>query len=72
MQLFELESNGKLNIAVLKCYVIVELGVIQQYIINLKTAIFYYTEKGKHYIEQPYQGIYVTDVDIDVFIKGIE
>ena len=39
---------------------------------NKISTIFYYTEKGKHYIEQPYQGIYVTDVDIDVFIKGIE
>ena len=39
---------------------------------NKIATIFYYTEKGKHYIEQPYQGIYVTDVDIDVFIKGIE
>ena len=38
--MYELKSNGKLIIAVLKCYVIVELGVIQQYIINLKTAIF--------------------------------
>lgn len=39
---------------------------------NKITTIFYYTEKGKYYIEQPYQGIYVTDVDIDVFIKGVE
>ena len=39
---------------------------------NKISTIFYYTEKGNHYIEQPYQGIYVTDVDIDVFIKGIE
>ena len=39
---------------------------------NKISTIFYYSEKEKHYIEQPYQGIYVTDVDIDVFIKGIE
>ena len=39
---------------------------------NKIATIFYYIEKGKYYIEQPYQGIYVTDVDIDVFIKGVE
>lgn len=38
---------------------------------NKIATIFYYIEKGKYYIEQPYQGIYVTDVDIDVFIKGV-
>ena len=39
---------------------------------NKIATIYYYIEKGKYYIEQPYQGIYVTDDDIDVFIKGIE
>ena len=39
---------------------------------NKKTTIFYYTEKGKYYIEQPYQGIYVTDVDVEAFLKGVE
>lgn len=39
---------------------------------NKIATVFYYTEKGNYYIEQPYQGIYVTDVDIDVFIKGVE
>lgn len=33
------------------------------------TTIFYYAENGKNYIEQPYQGIYVTDVDIDNWIN---
>lgn len=36
------------------------------------STIFYYTEDGKYYIEQPYQGIYTTDVDIDALIKGVE
>lgn len=36
------------------------------------STIFYYTEDGKYYIEQPYQGIYITDVDIDALIKGVE
>lgn len=33
------------------------------------TTFFYYTEDGKNYIEQPYQGIYVTDIDIDTLIN---
>ena len=36
------------------------------------TTFFYYIENEKHYIEQPYQGIYETDVDIDALVKGIE
>lgn len=36
------------------------------------TTVFYYAENGKYYIEQPYQGIYETDVDIDAFVSGIE
>ena len=43
--MFELKSNGKLIIAVLKCYVLVALGVIQQYNIYLKTAIFLKSSK---------------------------
>lgn len=40
---------------------------------NDKVAtIFYYTEDGKYYIEQPYQGIYTTDVDIEGLIRGVE
>lgn len=35
------------------------------------TTVFYYTENKKHYIEQPYQGIYETDVGIDDFVSGI-
>lgn len=34
------------------------------------TTVYYYEKKGKHYIEQPYQGIYQTDVDIDAFVLG--
>ena len=33
------------------------------------TTIFYYTEGGKNYIEQPYQGIYVSNVDIDALMN---
>lgn len=31
------------------------------------TTIFYYAEEDEYYIEQPYQGIYQTDVDMDAF-----
>lgn len=34
------------------------------------TTVYYYEKKGKHYIEQTYQGIYETDVDIDAFVLG--
>lgn len=34
------------------------------------TTVFYYTENKKHYIEQPYQGIYETGVGIDAFVLG--
>lgn len=34
------------------------------------TTVYYYEQKGKHYIEQTYQGIYETNVDIDAFILG--
>lgn len=34
------------------------------------TTFFYYMEEGKYCIEQPYQGIYETDVDIDALAKG--
>lgn len=36
------------------------------------TTVFYYVDSGKYYIEQPYQGIYETDVDIDALISGVE
>lgn len=36
------------------------------------TTVFYYADSGKYYIEQPYQGIYETDVDIDALISGVE
>ena len=36
------------------------------------TTVFYYADSGKYYIEQPYQGIYETDVDIDALIRGVE
>lgn len=36
------------------------------------TTLFYYTEDGKNFIEQPYQGIYETGVDLDAFALGIE
>lgn len=39
---------------------------------NGVTTFFYYIEHGKYYIEQPYQGIYQTDVDIEVLAKGVE
>ena len=39
---------------------------------NKIATIFYYTEKGKYYIEQPYQGIYVKDVDFEAFLKGVD
>lgn len=35
-------------------------------------TLFYYTEKGKYYIEQPYQGIYKADTDIDGWAKDAE
>lgn len=36
------------------------------------TTFFYYQEDEKYYIEQPYQGIYETDVDIDAYVNGVE
>lgn len=36
------------------------------------TCVFGLIGCGKYYIEQPYQGIYTTDVDIDALIKGVE
>ena len=36
------------------------------------TTVFYYADGGKYCIEQPYQGIYETTVDIDTLAKGIE
>lgn len=36
------------------------------------TTLFYYAEDGKYYIEQPYQGIYETDVDMDALAYGME
>lgn len=33
-------------------------------------TVYYYEERGKHYIEQTYQGIYETNVDIDAFVLG--
>lgn len=36
------------------------------------TTVFYYAKNGKYYIEQPYQGIYETDVDIDAFVSEAE
>ena len=33
------------------------------------TTFFYYTKDGKNYIEQPYRGIYVIDIDIDTWIN---
>ena len=36
------------------------------------TTVFYYADSGKYYIEQPYQGIYETDVDSDALIRGVE
>ena len=39
--MLSLKIHGNISIAVLKCYVIVVLGVIQQYNIYLKTAIFF-------------------------------
>ena len=36
------------------------------------TTFFYYIENEKYYIEQPYKGIYETDIDIDTLAKGVE
>ena len=36
------------------------------------TTIFYYIEDGKYLIEQPYQGIYETEVDIEALVEGVE
>lgn len=36
------------------------------------TTLFYYKEQGKYYIEQPYQGVYQTDIDIDDWMKNVE
>lgn len=36
------------------------------------TTVFYYEDHGKYCIEQPYQGIYETDTDIDTLAKGVE
>lgn len=39
---------------------------------NRVATLFYYVEKGKCYIEQPYQGIYQADTDIDSWVKEAE
>lgn len=36
------------------------------------TTLYYYEENGKYYIEQPYQGIYKTKIDINQLIMGVE
>ena len=36
------------------------------------TTIFYYVDDEQFCIEQPYQGIYETDVNIDILVKGVE
>lgn len=36
------------------------------------TTFFYYVDDEEYFIEQPYQGIYETDVDIDSLVKGVE
>lgn len=36
------------------------------------TTVFYYEENKKYYIEQAYQGIYETDVDLESLFEGIE
>lgn len=36
------------------------------------TTFFYYIDDEKYCIEQPYQGIYEIDVDIDALVKGVE
>lgn len=36
------------------------------------TTFFYYIENEKYYIEQPYQGIYRIDINIDTLVKGAE
>ena len=36
------------------------------------TTFFYYVDEEKFCIEQPYEGIYETDVNIDSLVKGIE
>lgn len=35
------------------------------------TTLYYYVEDGKNFIEQPYQGVYETNVDLDAFALGI-
>lgn len=36
------------------------------------TTIFYYRENGRNYIEQPYQGIYETETDMDAYAVTLE
>ena len=36
------------------------------------TTIFYYRENGRNYIEQPYQGIYETEADMDTYAITVE
>lgn len=36
------------------------------------TTVFYYEEKGKHYIEQPYEGIYETEKNFEDVIETKE
>ena len=36
------------------------------------TTVWYYQERGRYYIEQPYQGIYKTDADLEELINGLE
>ena len=36
------------------------------------TTIFYYVNEERFCIEQPYQGIYETDVNINTLVKGVE
>lgn len=36
------------------------------------TTVFYYEQNDKYYVEQPYQGIYVTDTDLEALITGAE
>lgn len=35
------------------------------------TTVYYYEKRNKHYLEQPYRGIYEITVDIDGFVSDL-
>ena len=45
-------------------------GIVSIYTGDRTTVVYYYEKEGKHYIEQPYRGIYRTEDGIEAILFG--